>query len=210
MDGKTLNYIWEVRAEHALFRKDGKWYHHLVKFPGALFDENGFILFPNDEDYKTCPYLQHGKNLHIPLGISSIPGYIKIINDGNNEFASYDINNEVNLAKRQVSIFIRNKLLVERVKEIHSNACQICGLRLQIFRDRYYSEVHHIKPLGKPHFGPDRIDNMLCVCPNHHVLLDFGSIPIESNSIKSKQSHLISEEYIDYHNKTIYKTIGQI
>ena len=29
----------------ALYREDGKWYHHLKKFPGALFDFNGYIVF---------------------------------------------------------------------------------------------------------------------------------------------------------------------
>jgi len=42
--GKELNRNWRVGAKHALYRKDGKWYHHLLRFPGALFDRRGYIV----------------------------------------------------------------------------------------------------------------------------------------------------------------------
>jgi restriction system protein len=76
--GKNLNKRWGVGAKHALYRADGKWYHHLKKFPGALFDRNGYIVFNTKEDYLSCPYLQHGETLHIPNGISSIPQYVNV------------------------------------------------------------------------------------------------------------------------------------
>lgn len=76
--GKNLNKRWGVGAKHALYRADGKWYHHLKKFSGALFDRNGYIVFNTKEDYLSCPYLQHGETLHIPNGISSIPQYVNV------------------------------------------------------------------------------------------------------------------------------------
>lgn len=76
--GKKLNEIWGVNAEHALYREDGKWYHHLTKFPGALFDKDGYVIFNNEDEYINCGHLQHGKDIHVPKGIAKIPGYIKI------------------------------------------------------------------------------------------------------------------------------------
>jgi 5-methylcytosine-specific restriction protein A len=73
LDGKYLNDLWGVGANHALYREDGKWYHQLEDFPGALFDANGYIVFETEEDYLASPYLQIQKDLHIPNGISSIP-----------------------------------------------------------------------------------------------------------------------------------------
>ena len=39
-------------------------------------------------------------------------------------------------------------------------------------RGRPYAEGAHIRPLGSPHDGPDKLENVLCLCPNHHVLFD--------------------------------------
>ena len=76
--GRKLNLEWGVGARHALYRKDGRWYHHLQKFPGALFDEHGYVLFDSKEAYEACPQLNHGAELNVDGGISSILGYVKV------------------------------------------------------------------------------------------------------------------------------------
>lgn len=87
MTGKLLSNLLELETFHALYRKDGKWYHNLKKFPGVLFDDRGYIIFETAEEYYENPNLQITKDLHIKYGISSIPGYqnftpeqIKLIN----------------------------------------------------------------------------------------------------------------------------------
>ena len=76
MIGRILNQKWEVGAKHALFHKDGSWYHKLKRFPGAYFDSAGYILFNTEEEYELSPYLSIGKTVHIkPSGIRYIPGY---------------------------------------------------------------------------------------------------------------------------------------
>ena len=47
--------------------------------------------------------------------------------------------------------------------------------------DRLYAEVHHIMPRNK-HNGPDVRENMLVLCPNHHVEFDFGVLCIDPKS----------------------------
>lgn len=76
--GRELNISWNVNAEHALYSEDGKWYHHLKRFPGALFDKDGYIIFNNKYEYEDCKYLQHGKELHVPEGIKDIQGYVLV------------------------------------------------------------------------------------------------------------------------------------
>ena len=54
---------------------------------------------------------------------------------------------------------------------MHQYRCQVCGVALKP-QEFLYAEGAHIRPLGKPHDGPDSLDNNLCLCPNHHVLFD--------------------------------------
>lgn len=75
--GQRLNEQWKVGARHALYHRDGHWYNNLERFPGALFDPDGYVVFKNEEEYQTSPYLRIGKETNVPNGISNIPGYVK-------------------------------------------------------------------------------------------------------------------------------------
>ena len=63
------------------------------------------------------------------------------------------------------------------VKTLHDHQCQVCGVRLEPPAGPY-AEGAHVRPLGSPHEGPDTAGNILCLCPNHHVLLDLGAFSI--------------------------------
>jgi Domain of unknown function (DUF3883) len=77
LTGKALNNRFEVGAKHALYREDGKWYHMLKIFPGALFDVNGYVRFETETEFRKCGHLQIAQDVHVPQGISSIPGYTR-------------------------------------------------------------------------------------------------------------------------------------
>ena len=81
MTGKMLNSRWRVGAKQALYRESGDWYHQLRKFPGALFDAKGYVLFQTEEEYRNCLYLQIRQDVHVRDGISSIPGYVQVVVD---------------------------------------------------------------------------------------------------------------------------------
>jgi len=76
--GKYLAQIWNVDVNHALYHKDGTWYNHLQRFPGALFDRDGYVVFSNKREYENCSYLHHGQELNVPRKIRSIPGYKRV------------------------------------------------------------------------------------------------------------------------------------
>ena len=78
--GKKLIEKWGIPAEHALYRETGDWYQMLERFPGALCDIDGYILFQTEEEYRSNKYLvikDENNHTHVKDGISSIPGYVK-------------------------------------------------------------------------------------------------------------------------------------
>lgn len=101
---------------------------------------------------------------------------------------------------REVNSINRNKALVVGLKKLYDNQCQPYGTKLEINNGNTYSEVHHIKPLGQPHNGPDTSTNMMVVCPNCHVKLDFKAIKLSKEKITFKSPHNIDDKNIDYAN----------
>lgn len=79
LTAKILAKEWTVSVRHSLYGKNGKWYHHLNDFPAALFDFNGFVIFPTKASYVESPYLKHGVELNVRgAGISEMPGYVRM------------------------------------------------------------------------------------------------------------------------------------
>lgn len=83
----------------------------------------------------------------------------------------------------------------------------------------FYSEVHHIQPLGNEHNGIDSKSNMLVLCPNHHKMFDLGVLAIDptdnktllhiksSDKFKNRNinfKHLVSSICIRYGYEHIY------
>lgn len=104
---------------------------------------------------------------------------------------------------------VRSSKIAERVKLLHGNQCQVCGIRLQI-GDRHYSEGAHIRPLGRPHAGRDTLDNILCLCANCHVLFDNGALIIQDDLtilqngcsagvLRRHPKHPLDMKAIEYH-----------
>ncbi|MFE2091597.1 HNH endonuclease [Streptomyces sp. NPDC059460] len=72
---------------------------------------------------------------------------------------------------------VRDSVIVKTVKQWYGNRCQMCETVLRIPRlAGAYSEGAHIQALGHPHNGPDRVENLLCLCPNCHILFDSGAL----------------------------------
>ncbi|MFJ9430115.1 HNH endonuclease [Streptomyces sp. NPDC101490] len=75
---------------------------------------------------------------------------------------------------------IRDSALALRVKSLHENRCQACGLRLRTPRGDH-SEAAHIRGLGRPHHGPDVLSNLLVLCPNHHTQFDLLGLYVDTD-----------------------------
>lgn len=121
--------------------------------------------------------------------------------------------------KTEIYRVLRDTNLTKKMKQLYKNRCQICGTVIKLKDGQEYSEAHHIKPLGK-HNGPDSADNIIILCPNHHVEFDYGVIAIDpenltvlhkdpNNSYVGKKiyihpSHNLNKEYLRYHLERIY------
>lgn len=115
---------------------------------------------------------------------------------------------EVEVPKRtktEIYRILRDTLLARSLKEMHQNECQICGESLHLSDGTGYSEAHHIRPLGKPHHGPDIAENILVLCPNHHVLCDYGALRLDLDELHLHPHHSIGAQFVGYHNESILK-----
>jgi hypothetical protein len=103
---------------------------------------------------------------------------------------------------------VRDSAVAEEVKAAHGCRCQVCGLRLETPAGPY-AEGAHVRPLGSPHGGPDVPENVLCLCPNHHVLFDAGAFSICDDltlikldgRLRTVPSHQLAPEYLHYHRE---------
>ncbi|REK91550.1 hypothetical protein DY245_04005 [Streptomyces inhibens] len=74
---------------------------------------------------------------------------------------------------------MRDSTVVRQVKEMYDDTCQVCGVRLVVSPDnKAISQAAHIQALGRPHNGPDKVWNVLCLCPNCHALFDRGALQL--------------------------------
>ena len=105
----------------------------------------------------------------------------------------------------------RNIKLSEEIKKIYDYKCQICNVYLKT----PYGGIAigaHIKGLGKPHNGPDVIENMMCLCPNHHEQFDDYGYYIDPETLEIKgledyekkkiiinKKQKIDKDLLDYH-----------
>ena len=116
-----------------------------------------------------------------------------------------------------VSRLKRNVKLSEQIKKIYNYKCQVCDVYLKTPTGGIAIGAH-IKGLGRPHNGPDIIENMICLCPNHHEQFDDYGFYIDPNSyeiigldnfegkkISINQKHHIESEFLDYHYENYLK-----
>jgi putative restriction endonuclease len=124
-----------------------------------------------------------------------------------------DLDHNVREKKRvkgTVLRIVRDTKLAHDIKALYNHKCQVCGVAIPT-KNGFYSEGAHIKPLGKPHNGDDSLANLICLCPNHHVMFDKGSFSIsdnynllgaESGHLTVHPKHKIEKENLNYHRES--------
>lgn len=113
-------------------------------------------------------------------------------------------------AARRVVRVVRESEQADTIKDWYDHTCQVCGTRLEGTAGPY-AEAAHIQPLGDPHRGPDILPNMLCLCPNHHVLLDYGAFSIADDhellgapgKLAMARTHELDRDCLTYHREHI-------
>jgi hypothetical protein len=107
--------------------------------------------------------------------------------------------------RTEVYRILRDTDLARTIKLLHDDACQICGHVIPFPGGGRYSEVHHLRPLGSPHDGPDIAGNIIVLCPNHHVMCDYGMIRLDLDMLTVHNEHSIVADCLNYHNTHILR-----
>lgn len=105
---------------------------------------------------------------------------------------------------------IRDTKISREIKKIYHHQCQVCGLAIKT-KSGFYAEGAHIRPLGRPHNGEDNPNNLICLCPNHHILFDKGCFSIMddltligdiSGKLRLDKKHKLDFLNLMYHRKS--------
>lgn len=119
-------------------------------------------------------------------------------------------NKETERAEGTILRIIRDTEIANSIKKMYSYECQICRTAIKTLSG-FYAEGAHIKPLGRPHNGEDSSDNLLCLCPNHHVMFDKGTFSIQddftllgniSGKLYVHPEHKLKLSNLSYHRMT--------
>ena len=119
---------------------------------------------------------------------------------------------KTNRTATTIQRIIRSTALASYIKKLYDYQCQVCKTSISTNAGRY-AEAAHIKPLGIPHNGPDNLANLLCLCPNHHVMFDFGGFSVSDDltligltgKLVVRQKHKINTEFLQYHREHFYQ-----
>ena len=107
------------------------------------------------------------------------------------------------------------------LRDLYAGVCQISGVVLRLANDDFSVDCAHVRPLGKPHDGPDDVRNMLSLSPTMHRLFDRGCVFIDPGNLSIrllhgndlphmpqlvvKGEHHLSRDHIAYFNANILK-----
>ncbi len=175
-----------ISAKHALYRETGDWYHVLKRFPGVLFDKEGYLLFETQEDYQRLVadgglygVRQSVENnwLTIQQGISSLPGYRYFQrSDWPDELEESEKYSEGTILRINVNRYERDLAARRRCVEHHGYSCSVCNFDFtERFGDigRAFIHVHHLTPISTigDEYVIDPIKDLRPVCPNCHAML---------------------------------------
>lgn len=202
---RKLQREWGVPIRHGLYHHDGAWYHHLTRFPAALFDPNGYVVFETKEEYLRHPQLAHGAHLHVEGGISSIAGYVRMNDreptqpEASGSGAAFVSPEEIeNGAKYregstrtvQVNVYERNRKARRQCIAHHGLACSVCGFD---FKARFGSigqdfiHVHHLRDLASiaAEYEVDPKADLRPICPNCHAMIHRRSPPYSIEEMRA-------------------------
>jgi hypothetical protein len=153
---------------------------HLFSFYNKMFD------IQQKSELTICNKWEMKNGLDAPKAIDLPRGYHKD-------------KHTLNLSYR----LIRETMVSRWVKYIHKYRCQVCGETVVLGKSDQYAETHHLQPPGRPHNGPDVFENVICVCPQHHVQLDYRVLLLEEKQLNKIPEHKIADKYIEYSNSLV-------
>lgn len=195
-----LNESWKAGAAQARYSDDGHWYATLTRFPAALFDATGYVLFASEAEYRTSPHLRIGKQISVRKpGISAIPTYVRVLDQNTSLRGDLDIHTlEVDEGNRQLVVHLvreRNQTLVRRKKKfatsLHCEACTFSFAQAYGEQAAEYCEVHHLVPLAEAERSTrTKIQDLAILCANCHRVIHLRNPPYTIEELRGMLSHV--------------------
>lgn len=170
-----------------------------LKPVGQMGSNGGWILFPSRSDAEY--YAEREFPAYQPIKLCTFcqpPTSIPLT-----PLASDIDLSPVERETAHIYRMLRDASLARWVKAKHDHSCQICDHRIKLKDGSGYAEAHHLQPLGEPHNGPDIIQNIICVCPNHHAELDYCTTLLNFSDLRTHPDHPLDQRFIDYHNRRV-------
>ncbi len=189
-----------LNFEHVLYRRTGDWYHILEKFPAALLDENGYIPFQTEVDYKSFVNDSVNDKVRENRDTKTL-----IVKDGISRFSEYLSFTERFVFPEQVAHteffegaairVIANRYERDaRARKLciakWGLACMACDLS---FASTYgplgdgFIHVHHLTPIASIReeyvLVPER--DLRPVCPNCHAMLHRQEPPLSIQALRA-------------------------
>jgi predicted restriction endonuclease len=205
---KSLGILIDADFESMTTRQYVEWKHNIDIAKDQLEKQQRLLIKTPDGSF-TIPIERYAEVLHqVSTLIETAPFQAAPVAIEEQEYPAGKINTVI--TRR-----IRDTALSNAVKTQRNYECQVCGVKLPM-GNTWYAEVHHLKPLG--HDGPDIEANMLVLCPNHHVLFDYGAIavhPENTNTVIDGCGKIIAnlkpplprKDYIQFHHAKIFQKL---
>ncbi|MER5917031.1 YDG/SRA domain-containing protein [Streptomyces sp. NPDC001982] len=183
------------------YRYDGL---YRVTSYGSKLGIDGFLIWQfRLEAYDDTPMLQAAQQQELPSAPTEPSSA-----SGSTVVAGNEAPERITSTVQRI---VRSSAVKRQVKVWHDNRCQICDLRIEVPGGNY-SEGGHIQALGSPHNGPDTTGNVLCLCPNCHVMLDAGAMVLGDDltvirggeavgTLRTHPQHVIDLECVRQHRE---------
>jgi len=187
--GRSLAKLWKLDVRHSLYRRTGDWYHQLKRFPGALLDENGYVIFETKEAYRSCPALRIKQDVAVPGGISTVPGYTLGSESGVKPPAKYEQSTYAEGSRRDVvqTQIERSGAARDSCIDTHGTTCIACGFNFGAVYGAIgegFIHVHHCNPVSLGVRDVDPVSEMQPLCPNCHAMVHRETPPLSINKLK--------------------------
>lgn len=190
------HHVIPISILSALFTKDSLTRSHVnqtVRWNATLIDH---LLRVSHNEHSADVSQYFGMPLAIELGDFA---------NGSPEAADLAPPTTLRIASTVYRI-LRDTELARQIKRDYGFRCQICGHTIELPDGSRYAEAHHIHPLGRPHCGPDCVENLIVLCPNHHAMCDYGAIRVVLDELHIIKGHKINPKFAAYHNDRIFSS----
>ncbi len=232
----TNQDLWSgiQKTDRIFFAKNGMSFNHCGVVSGKITNRSYVTKIwgdtPRMREHKRLILFSTIQNVNIPFNMACRRAGVKSPSKFTNLYLAKNKITEITKSKNKtptgivmistdgvpdknfeiVTRFIRDTKKVKQLKKLYNEKCQICDYTINISRNMKYSEVHHLRPLKDG--GDDDFDNMMVLCPTHHVEFDYKIIGIHNDGetiidrnknpighINIKKGHTLDIKNIQYH-----------